>query len=81
MKTKPDAVSLPEQAFDAKGDIKPEFYEVTTVVAYPEGTFGLVEARTARWQCGLEGRGPEGLVIGRAQAFINSVEPALRRGY
>ena len=30
-------MSLPEQAFDAKGDIKPEFYEVTTVVAYPEG--------------------------------------------
>merc|ERR1712072_1366731 len=37
VKTKPDAVSLPEQAFDAKGDIKPGFYEVTTVVAYPEG--------------------------------------------
>jgi len=37
VKTKPDAVSLPEQAFDAKGDIKPEFYEVTTIVAYPEG--------------------------------------------
>ena len=37
VKTKPDAVSLPEQAFDAKGDIKPEFYEVSTIVAYPEG--------------------------------------------
>ena len=36
MKTKPDAVSLPEQAFDEKGDIKPEFYGYD-VVAYPEG--------------------------------------------
>ena len=38
---KPDAVSLPEQAFDAKGDIKPEFYEVTTVMSpTPKGAPG-----------------------------------------
>ena len=47
----------------------------------PRGPFGLVEARAARRQCGLEGFGVEGLVIRRAQAFINSLEPALRRGY
>ena len=37
VKTKPEASSLPEAAFDDKGDIKPEFWDVATVVAYPEG--------------------------------------------
>ena len=38
VKTKPDAVTLPEQAFDEKGDIKARVLRSeSTIVAYPEG--------------------------------------------
>ena len=37
VRVKPDALSLPPEAFDAAGEVKPEFWEVSTAVAYPEG--------------------------------------------
>mmetsp|Transcript_12120 Transcript_12120/g.36413 ORF Transcript_12120/g.36413 Transcript_12120/m.36413 type:complete len:1221 (+) Transcript_12120:148-3810(+) len=36
VKTKPDASSLPPDAFDQRGEVKAEFWDVATQVAYPE---------------------------------------------